>query len=351
MRYFALLSSIAAGAAVAVLAGQTANAEPYFHGKQITVTVPAGSGGTYHIYCQMTAIHLGRHIPGNPTVITQNRPGAGGALASAYMFNVAAKDGTEMAMMSPGSITAPLVNKINYDARKFVWLGSIAARSNAIWVWHTKGIRTLEDLKTKPVKLGSTGFGAGGSVIPRFVNKVLGTKMEIIYGYKGGGHLNIGIERGETDGRWNYRSGFLGVRPEWIEKNLIIPILATGPRDVHHKNIPHLRDLLKPGSLELQVYDLLALDYEVGQAFYLPPGTPQEPAEILKTAFWKMVSDPTFRKDVEARKIEVAPITAEKVNKLIEDGLYSAKPEVLKAFRDMFTDTRKKTAGKTKSKD
>jgi tripartite-type tricarboxylate transporter receptor subunit TctC len=249
-------------------------------------------------------------------------------------------------MMAPGSITAPLVNKINYDARKFVWLGSIAARSNAIWVWHAKGVKTLEDLKRIPVKIGSTGFGAGSSVIPRFVNKVLGTKMEIIYGYRSGGHLNIGIERGETEGRWNFRSGFLGVRPEWISENKIIPVLATGPRDENLKSVPHLRDLLKPGSIEIKVYDLLALDYEVGQAFYLPPDTPKEPAEILNTAFWKMVSDPAFKKDVESRRIEVEPITADKVVKLIDDGFATATPEVLKAFRDMFTDTREQTASK-----
>jgi hypothetical protein len=205
-------------------------------------------------------------------------------------------------------------------------------------------VKTLEDLKRIPVKIGSTGFGAGSSVIPRFVNKVLGTKMDIIYGYKGGGHLNIGIERGETDGRWNYRSGFLGVRPEWIEKNLIIPVIATGPRDENLKHIPHLRDLLKPGSLELKVYDLLALDYEVGQAFYLPPGAPKEPAQILQTAFWKMVNDPAFKKDVESRRIEVEPIGADKVSKLVDDGFASATPEVLKAFREMFVDTRKQTA-------
>jgi tripartite-type tricarboxylate transporter receptor subunit TctC len=333
---------IAVAAAFALVPAGASQAADYFAGKKITVSVPATSGGTYHVYCQLVAAHIARHIPGNPTVITQNRPGAGGAVASAFMFNVAAKDGTEIAMMAPGSITAPLYNKINYDARKFEWLGSVVARSNAIWVWHAKGVRTLDDLRTKTVKMGSTGFGAGGSAMPRFINTTLGTKMEIVYGYRSGGEINLGIERGEVDGRWNFRSGFLGVRPQWIAENKIIAVIATGPRDVHHKNIPHIRDLLKPGSIEQRTYDLLALDYEVGQAFYLPPGTPGNVVEILKAAFWKMVTDPAFKKDIEDRRIELEPLTGPQVDKLLKDGFAGATPDVLKMFREIFYDDRKK---------
>lgn len=326
----------------AIVSDGPARAADMFAGKKLTVTVPASSGGTYHVYCQIVSLHLGRHIPGKPTVVVQNRPGAGGALASAFMFNVAAKDGTEIAMMAPGSITAPLYNKINYDARSFEWLGSIVARSSAIWVWHTTGIRMLEDLKTKTVKMGSTGFGAGGSAMPRFINKVLGTRMEIVYGYRSGGDINLGIERGEVEGRWNFRSGFLSVRPDWLGQNKIIAVIATGPRDEHHKNIPHLKDLLKAGSIERKVYDLLALDYDVGQAFYLPPGTPKAAVSILKTAFWNMIKDPEFKRDVDQRQLEFEPLTAEQVVKLINEGLEGATPDVLNMFREIFVDDRKK---------
>ena len=261
-------------AALAIASGSAAHAQDYFAGKKITLTVPAGTGGSYHNYCLLVAQHMGRHIPGTPSIGVVNRPGAGGAVASAFMYKLAAKDGTDIAMMAPGSITAPLVNKIDYDARKFAWLGSVVARSSAIWVWHEKGVRTLDDLKTKPVKMGSSGFGAGGAVVPRFMNEVLGTKMEIVYGYSSGGDINLAIERREVDGRWNYRSGFVSLKPEWISQDKIVAIVATGPRDPHHSNIPHLRDILPDGSLQQRVYDLFALDYDVGQGFYAPPDTP-----------------------------------------------------------------------------
>jgi tripartite-type tricarboxylate transporter receptor subunit TctC len=331
------------GIAVAVstaLAGP-ASGQDYFSGKKITVTVPAGTGGSYHNYCLLVAQHMGRHIPGNPTLTVANRPGAGGALASAYMYKLAAKDGTDIAMMAPGSITAPLVNKIDYDARKFAWLGSVVARSSAIWVWHTKGVRTLEDLKTKPVKIGSSGFGAGGSVIPRFINEVLGTRMEIVYGYKSGGDINLAIERGEVDGRWNFRSGFVSLTPEWIKHDRIVAIVATGPRDPHHKNIPHLRDILPAGSLQQRVYDLLALDYDVGQGFYAPPETPAKVVAILKTAFERTMKDPDFKADIDRRNLEIEPLTAAQVEDVIRKGFAIVSTEVLGKFRQMTVDESK----------
>jgi tripartite-type tricarboxylate transporter receptor subunit TctC len=188
----------------AALLGMTwtnaAQAVDYFAGKTITVEVPAGSGGTYHVYCQVVQNNLGRHIPGNPTMIIKNRPGAGGALSATFMAGVAPKDGTHIAMVTPGIITVPLFRKVSYDARNFNYLGSIAARSGALWIWHKKGITSIEQLKTTPVKIASTGYAAAGSVMPRLINKLLGTKMQLIYGYKGGGGMNLAIERGETEG-------------------------------------------------------------------------------------------------------------------------------------------------------
>lgn len=329
-----------AAAAVVLDAGGAANAQSYFEGKKIDVTVPAGSGGSYHTYCLLVAQHMGRHIPGNPALVAVNRPGAGGAVASAYMYNVAARDGTEIAMMAPGSITAPLVNRINYDAQKFEWLGSIVARSSAIWVWHEKGVRTIDDLRTRSVKIGSTGFGAGGSVVPRFMNLALGTKMEIVYGYKSGGDINLAIERGEVDGRWNFRSGFVSLKPEWIAKDQIVAIVATGPRDPHHENIKHLRDVLQAGSLHQKVYDLFALDYDVGQGFYAPPGTPAKVVGILRAAFERMLEDQDFKADIARRNLELEPLTAAQVDDVLRRGFALVSPEVIRSFRELTTDAR-----------
>ena len=169
----------AAIAAIGVL-GQPVSAAPYFEGRTITVQVPSGSGGTYHIYCQIVQRNIARHIPGNPTTVIQNRPGGGGAKSAAYMANVAPKNGSIIAMIAPGAITTPLVRNVKFNAREFNWLGAVAARSSGIWMWHTSSIKNLDDLKNKKSTIATTGFSSGGSVIPRMINHLLGTKMKLI---------------------------------------------------------------------------------------------------------------------------------------------------------------------------
>lgn len=324
--------------AASAISGPVSAAE-YFEGKTVTVQVPSGSGGTYHVYCQIVQRNLGRHLPGNPDMLIQNQPGGGGAKSASYMANAAPKDGTIIAMVAPGAITVPLWREVKYDAREFKWLGSIAARSGALWVWHTHGIRTLDDLKTKEVTVASTGFAAASSVWPRLINRFLGAKLNIIYGYKGGGALNLAVERGETMGRWNFRSGFTGVRPTWLPEKKIIPIIAMGPRDPELKGVPYFRDMLEDGSVRQKVYDVIDMNFQVGQAFYAPPGTPDEVHAILQKAFDAMLDDPKTKAEIEKRRIEYSPKSSAEIERLIETGFEAATPEVVKEIRAIYKKT------------
>lgn len=328
-------------AALVIPFAGNALAADYFAGKTIAVEVPVGSGGSYHVYCQMVQQNLARHIPGNPTMIIRNRPGAGGLVSAVYMSNVAKKDGTEIAMIAPGTLTVPLIRKVNMDGRKLNFLGSAAARSAGIWVWHTKGVKTLDDLKKKKVRMAASSFRSSASVFPRMINKALGTKMEVVYGYKGGGAMNLAVERGETDGRWNYRSGFITAKPGWIEGKKIYPIIATGPRDPLMKGVPHLRDFYKDGSVEQKLYDVYEMNFLIGQAFYVPPGVNPEALKILRTAFAKMVKDPKTLEMVKKRRLEWAPQSAENVQKELNKGFAAVTPEVVKEFKALFAKKKK----------
>ncbi len=336
---FDIRKSVALAAAFGAVAafGAPVQSAPYFEGRTITIQVPSGSGGTYHVYCQIVERNIARHIPGNPTTVIQNRPGGGGAKSAAYMSKVAPKNGTVIAMIAPGAITTPLVRRVKFNAREFNWLGSVAARSSGIWMWHASGVTTLQQVKDKQVTIATTGFSSGGSVIPRMINYMLGTKMKLIYGYKGGGALNLAVERGETDGRWNFRSGFTGVRPTWLPQKKIIPIIATGPRDPLMKGVPYLRDLLKDGSIEQKMYDVIGMNFEVGQAFYVPPGTPANVVAILRKAFAAMLADPRTKKDIEARRVEYSPKSYQEVEAEIKKGFDAVTPEVLKGLRKIYT--------------
>ena len=214
------------------------------------------------------------------------------------MYNVAPKNGMKLAMIAPGTITVPLVRKVKFNAREFEWLGAPAARSSGVWFWHTTGVKSLAYLQKNEVTVATSGFGSAGSVFPRLMNATIGTKIKLIYGYKGGGAINVSVERGETQGRWNFRSGFTGVWPTWIPQGKIRPVIKMGPHDSDpiHANVPHLRDMLKPGSPGRKMYDVLGMNLDVGQAFYVPQGTNKKAVSILAKAFDKMLAVPSSRR-------------------------------------------------------
>ena len=344
MSGFACKTAAAALAFALLLgAGVDAAAEDFFDGKTVTVQVPSGSGGTYHVYCQIVAGQIGKHIPGNPKVIIQNLPGAGGAKSAAYMMNVAPKNGTYIAMIAPGVITDPLIRKHKFDARKFDWLGSVAARPFSLAMWYTAPFKSIEDMKKKESTIGTNGFASAGYIVPAFVNAALGTKMRIITGYKSGGETNLAIERGEVQGRGNYYSGFTGVRPDWIKDHKLTFVLGIGPRHPMLKDVPHLRDLLKPGSIEAKMYDIIELNFNVGQAFYAPPDTDKTNLATLRKAFAAMLADPDLAKEIDRRRVEFQPQSAEQVERQIVDGFKSAEPEVVKRLQAIILGGKKKS--------
>jgi tripartite-type tricarboxylate transporter receptor subunit TctC len=342
MSGFALKYAAPVLAIASLTAALPALAEDYYQGKTVTVQVPSGSGGTYHVYCQIVAGQIGKHIPGAPQVIIQNLPGAGGAKSASYMANAAPKDGSYIAMVAPGSSTIPLVRDVKYDVRKFQWLGSVAARAYTLAFWHTVPVSTIDDLKKSEFTVGTAGVGAAGYVIPSFINNAFGTKMKIITGYKSGGETNLAIERGEVQGRGNFYSGFTGVRPDWITDRKIRFLLAIGPRNPALKGVPHVRDLLKPGSDEAKVYDLIELNFNVGQAFYAPPGVAAEPVSILRKAFAAMLRDPALVKEIEKRRVEFHPQSWQDVQRQIDEGFKSAEPAVVERLKAVMG-TKKKS--------
>ncbi len=188
-----------------------------FKDRTVKVIVPSGSGGTYHVYCQIVQRNIGRHIPGKPKTIIQNMSGAGGVKSANYMYNVAPKDGSVLAMLNPGASMVPLLRKgqkaIRFKTRDLNWLGTASVRTYTIAFWHKSPIKTVEDLKKRQAIMVTSGRSSMSYLIPHFINAVAGTKMKIILGYKGGGAMNMALERGEGEGRGNFYSGFTGVRP------------------------------------------------------------------------------------------------------------------------------------------
>lgn len=329
--------AVAASLALGVTSGPAAADESFFKDKTVSVIVPVGSGGTYHLYAQIVSRYIGKYIPGNPTVIVQNRPGGGGATSAVWVQNVAPKDGTIIGKIVPGMLTHPLTRgNAKYDATTFQYLGAIAARDYNIAVWHTTPVKTWEDMKTTEVIIGATGRAASSYVIPSFINGVLGTKMKLVTGYKSGGELNIAMERGETQGRGNFYSGYTGVRPDWLRDNKIRFLLTMGPENPKTAHVPRVRSLLKEGSMEMKTFNLLEASFKQGQAFYLAPGVPKERVEVMRKAFWSAMMDPELKAETEKRKVDYGPINAADMERIVAEGMAPAKdPEVVKRFREL----------------
>lgn len=317
----------AASAAVAAMAwGIPAGADDFYKDKTVTVVVPSGSGGTFHIYCQLVQRNLGRHIPGNPQMIIQNRPGAAGVKSLRWMVSAAPKDGTVIAMINPGTTMTPILRpNMGYDATELQWLGAPSVRTYTLGVWHTTPIKTIEDAKKQEVTLASTGKAATSTLLPLLLNKLIGTKFRVIHGYKGGGAMNLAVERGEVWGRTNYYSGYLGVRPDWLRDGKIVFLATIGPPREEVKNVPRMRDLVKPG-IDRQMVDLLESNFNVGQAFYVPPGVPKARVNLLRKSFTAMLNDPAFHEEAKKRRVPSFTRTWQQVEEAVKVGYASPKP-------------------------
>jgi tripartite-type tricarboxylate transporter receptor subunit TctC len=300
----ALLGAAVLAALSPTYPAAAASVADFYKGKTVTVVVPSGSGGTFHIYGQLAAQFLARHIPGKPTVVVQNRPGAGGAKAASYMANAAPRDGTVIAENAPGSSILPLLRKVKFDPRRHNWLGTLSVRTYTLASWHTSPVKSFADVKKTEFIVGASGVASLNYQFPTFLNAIGGTKFKVISGYKGGGAINLALERGEVHGRFNFYSGWTGAKPHWL-KDLQINIIATlGPVRDEVKNVVRVRDTIE-GDMNRQMYDMLDVGLQVGQSFYVPEGVPADRVAALRGAFVSMLKDPELHAEAKRRRVPV----------------------------------------------
>jgi hypothetical protein len=190
----------------------------FYRGKTVQLVIPSNMGGSVGLYGKLVTDHIGRHIPGNPTVILIQMPGAGGLQSVEFIAQVAPKDGTAIAEILSPSLLVPLLRNTRFDSGTLQWLGSLTARPGVVGVWHTAAATTLEGARKVELVMGSTGVGSGNYWIPTLANAVLGTKFKLVPGYRGGADINLAIERREIDGRSNYWTGWTTVKPDWIRE-------------------------------------------------------------------------------------------------------------------------------------
>ena len=276
-----------------------AAAQEFYKDKTVELVVSTGVGGGLDSNARLIARHLPSRLPGKPSIVVRNMPGAGHVRAANYMFNQAAKDGTSIATLIPAFVLAQVLDGkgMQFDAAKFQWLGSTSSSNSTFYVWSAAPVARFEDAMTKQILMGGTGVGSYTTLYPTVTNNVLGTKFKIIAGYQSSAEVNLAMERGEVEGRAGNNFNSLKVENgEQLRAGKIRLIAQVGlERDPEFKDIPLISDFAKSDS-DRDILKLFSADVVIGRPFLAPPGVPAERVALLRKALDEVVRDPAFRR-------------------------------------------------------
>jgi len=328
-RAFALALLTAAALSVLTESAPAQGVADFYRGRTVSFVVGFGPGGGYDLYARVISRHIGRHIPGNPTVVVQNMDGAGSVRAANYVYAVAPKDGTVIAAVNQNMPMYQLLGGAGaqFEADKLVWLGSMANSNGVIYTWHTSGVRTIEDAKTQLVPLGAVGVASDSYIFPTIVNALAGTKFKPIPGYAGTGQINIAIERGEVMGRGGTTwASVQSANRAWLEGNRLTILLQIGfEKEPELKSVPLLQDLVTSPD-DLQVASVVSMPTALGYAHWVAPGVPAERVEALRQAYMATLMDPEFLAEAQKLNMELRPQTGAQVGTLAKRVADMPKP-------------------------
>jgi tripartite-type tricarboxylate transporter receptor subunit TctC len=323
----------ATAAAALALAPHSARADAvadFYKGKQISVYIGFTAGGGYDAYARLVSKHMGNHIPGNPVLVPKNMAGAGSRKATAYIYNVAPKDGTSLATADQSQALQQAMQdpSIQFDVRKLVWIGNPNKDVNTLAVWHTSGIKTLDDAKKREVVVGATGSNTSAQY-PQAMNFFLGTKFKIINGYPGGNDINLAMERGEVMGRGsNAWASWKGTRPDWLRDKKIIILVQIGlQKDKDLQDVPLMMDLGKTPE-DRAALKLLSAATEIGRPLFSTPDVPADRVAALRKAFDETMTDPKFIADARQAKLDLDPVPGTRLQEVVTEMLATPKPIV-----------------------
>jgi tripartite-type tricarboxylate transporter receptor subunit TctC len=305
----------------------------FYKGKTIDLYIGYSSGGGYDVYARVLSRHIGKHIPGNPNVVTKNMPGAGSLVLANWLYNVGPKDGTAFGTIGRGTGFDPLLGAPNakFDAVKFNWIGSMNDEVSVCGVWHTTGITKFEELMQKEVFVGGTGPAADTDQFPKILNGVLGTKFKIVPGYPGGNDVNLAMERGEVQGRcgWSW-SSVIATHKQWYdEKQFRVLVQLSLNKHPDLPDVPLIMDLAKTDEQKL-IFRLVFARQVMGRPFLAPPGVPQDRVAALRKAFMDTMNDPAFKAEADKAQLEITPVSGEDVQKLVIDVYKDTPPAIAK---------------------
>jgi tripartite-type tricarboxylate transporter receptor subunit TctC len=296
------------------------DANSFFKGKNITMVIGFGPGASNDFYGRLVARHLGRHIPGAPTIVPQNMPGAGSFKAANFLYHVAPKDGTTIGIVGQTLATEEVLGAsgIQFKSADFTWLGRVTSDNVVTFTWETSKVKTIADTMVHEVPVGATGVSSTTAIYPAVLNATAGTKLKLVLGYQGSTGAMVAMERGEVEGATTGWGTMKITKQDWLRDKKVNIIVQYGPE--RHPDIPDVPTAIELGKTDVdrQVLELYANDASIGKSILAPPKLPADRTKVLRAAFDAMVKDADFLAEVKQANAEFDPLSGEKLQAIVE---------------------------------
>jgi tripartite-type tricarboxylate transporter receptor subunit TctC len=325
-----LLSIFGAGLSLSLGSSQAAEPRPFYAGKTMTIVVGLPPGGGADAYARLVQRHYPRYIPGRPSIVVQNLPGAGSLQSVMYLSANAPSDGTVLGTFSSALLNEALIapQRIRVDFRSFRWIGNVSEDVRVCYVWGGSGVRVWRDLfsREKELFMGATAPGTAGNADTAMLQNLFGVKLRQVQGYAGSADKRLAVERGEIDGDCG---GWISVPEDWLRDRKINVLVRLSPTLVPgmDSSVPFGGDLVR-NDAERRIYDFLTAPERLGRLFMVSDKVPADRVAILRRAFNQMVADPAFRADAQRIKLLVTPMNGDEVARRITD-LYATPADIV----------------------
>ncbi len=310
------------------------NVEAFYKGLNMPLIIGYSAGGGYDVYARMLARYFGRHVPGNPNIVPQQMEGAGSLRSANYIFSAAPKNGSVIGTFSRSMGISPLLDKANFDSRKFNWLGSITDDNTVCLTWNTSPIKTWADFTSKPSKFGGEGPGADPDIWAQTYKNVLGAKDQLVSGYPGTNDIVLAMQRGEVDGLCGISwSTIIAAHSDWMPNHLVnILVQAPISKADEIPNVPYATDLATTPE-QRQILKVLMASQGMARPFVAPPDIPQDRKAALIAAFDATMTDPEFLAEAKKHALDVRPVTGAAIDKILAEVYATPKDVLSKAIK------------------
>jgi tripartite-type tricarboxylate transporter receptor subunit TctC len=306
----------------------------FYRGRSITLVIGFSAGGGYDLYARLLARHLGKHIAGQPSIVPQNREGAGSERAVLYLYNAAPKDGTVIGTFSRSMAVAPLLANAPFDATRLSWLGSISSDVSVCMMWHTSPVKTFDDMLMHPFTVGGLAKDADPDIFAMVLRNMFGAKLKLVSGYPGTNDGTLAMERGEVDGMCGISWSTAKARhADWMKTAKVhLPVQFGLRKETDIADVPAVIDLAKSAE-QTRMLRLILAGQAMARPYAAPPDIPDDRRRALIAAFDATMKDPEFLSDAGKIQADVSPVSAGEIERLLADVYATPKDIIARAAR------------------